>query len=61
MRNESTAQTKTLVDLDPAANAGATVNYVWCPHCGGVTTITDIGGEVEEGALVFRGKGVRCG
>jgi hypothetical protein len=42
---------KTLVDLNPAAKARTTVKNVWCPHCAGVTTITDFSGDVEEGGL----------
>ena len=61
MGNEFTAQAKTWWDSIPPQIQKQLVKNVWCPHCGGVTTITDFCGNVEEGALVLRGKCAKCG
>jgi hypothetical protein len=33
---------------------------VWCPHCGAMTTMTDVTGEVHGRSLVLRGTCVTC-
>src|SRR5215471_7104136 len=33
---------------------------VWCPHCGDMTTMTDVTGEVHGRSLVLRGTCITC-
>ena len=59
--SEFTAQAKSWWTSIPPQRQEQLVKNVWYPHCDGVTTITDVGGEVEEGTLVLRGKCAKCG
>lgn len=36
------------------------LHNVWCPHCGDMTTMTDVTGEVHGKSLVLFGRCVSC-
>ncbi len=61
MGNEFTGRAKILWDAIAVQNQEKVLTNVWCPHCGGTTTMVDFKGELKRGDLVLTGICVNCG
>ena len=61
MNSEFTGKAKTMWDTIPQQAQEQILQNVWCVHCSGATTITDLKGTVEKGDLILRGSCTNCG
>lgn len=60
MQPSFTLAAQILWDVIPPLFQERILHNVWCPHCGGMTTMTDFSGEVHGKSLVLRGMCVTC-